>query len=186
MVYFEFFEVDCGENIAMRSSLPIEDRSGILLGPQKLKPPVSFVMEFGEDNFYAQYSPGFSGEYVPKPPEQRLKTTYNDGSLMSLALAKALRATGANLEIVPADISIPDKHIALPEQFVFVNVLGIVDCAHREGEDRGFVVNEEKIGGKAMLRLASAPSTIIVNAAVAEVLSRPCFAGVRADKLPSF
>lgn len=117
--------------------------------------------------------------------EPRLSAYYDASQLMRKDLVAALQRAGVdNLQVFPAIITDNERDTAL-EDYVVVNVVGLVSCAAVDASTAmpfagGFFFNElvidpARTGGLLMFRLAESKMDILVHDRVAKELQQHHF-----------
>lgn len=194
MTYYRIISPDEGKNIMMKrdSHREIFDTSGIAIDKNKIELPFKIKMFAGKESGYDQYDPDFEGEHVQPSIKERLKDYYSLSSLMTPALVNALRDVGVdNLQVFPVEIEDAFTGETLSFKYVLVNIVGIVSCAKLESSEHlpfgsGYYfhklkIDEEKVKGLSMFRLAESHLEIIVDEKVAKVINSGEFMGIAAE-----
>ena len=194
MKYYRIISPDEGKNIMMKrdSHREVYDTSGIAIDENKIELPFKIKMFAGEESGYDQYDPDFEGEYIQPSIEERLKDYYSLSSLMTPALIHALREVGVdNLQVFPVEIEDAFTGEVLNFKYTLVNIVGLVSCANLETSESepfgsGYYfhkikIDEEKVKGLSMFRLAESHLEIIVDEKVAKIINSEKFSGIAAE-----
>lgn len=194
MAYYRIISPDEGKNIMMKrdSHREIYHTSGVSIDEKKIELPFKIKMFAGEESGYDQYDPDFEGEYIQPSIEERLVDYYSESSVMTPALVNALRDAGVdNLQIFPVEIEDAFTGEVLNFKYALVNIIGLVSCVDLESSEHlpfgnGYYfhkikIDEEKVKGLSMFRLAESHLEIIVNEKVAKVINSGKFTGITAE-----
>jgi len=116
---------------------------------------------------------------------------YESRKLMSKRLVNALQSVGVdNLQVFPAEI-IDDASGEKHQDFVVVNIVGLVSCADEDSSQstpladvayfHKLIIDPSRAQGLKMFRLAESRMDIIVSEDVAQVISKGDFKGVKLE-----
>lgn len=147
-----------------------------------------------------------SGKTFPTPPPQPLVVKIQPGyeeadapvfeespQIMTAEFYEALRSAGVdNIDVYDAEVQSKDGAVRLPGYKAY-NIIGLVSAAdlaktefapdnpsrQMDASIRSLVVDESKVKGLLLFRLAESVDTILVHRSVREVLEKRSFKGVQ-------
>ncbi len=196
MSYYHIVTPDNGENILMKriSHNEIHHTAGSIIDENSIELPFRVSMYAGKESGYDQYMPDFKGEAKLVPVSERLLDYYSASALMTPALVKMLRDTGVdNLQTFPVYIEDDFTGEPLDREYLFVNIIGLISCTSLDASEHNPIgesyyfhklrIDESKIHGQLMFRLAESPFEVLVEEKVAQAINSSEFRGIVAEPL---